>query len=331
MSMSPLIPSRRGRPARLGLLVTSMAVLALAGTGSLGAGESAAAPPVTWSEQTQSATAKETGGRLVIAPDNAGWAASVVVSRDVLPFWSGSGTSITMHITPEISMNGGNLDGIITAGFITAEVVPRLQACDNFLGVNIACTKARNQCIISLARKEKEGEESIRGDSKGNPAGFPGGKSLIVPAAGGFDLVLKATETAITITVPGVGELTQPHGLAAERWRRPHLAIQSMHFNTGRMTIAVSGVGILQAALDPGLFHAIDLSAAANVGFADPVAGDKQGGWTDQGMNDLHHLRTGRQLLRSIPFEIADPAGTGRAHGVVHATGGRQRRAGHRL
>lgn len=323
MFMSSLFPSRSDPPARMGLLVGTLAALALAGAPALDAGEAAGMPTVTWNEQTLSTTAKEAGGRLVIAPDNADWGVSSVVSRDVLPFWNSSGSSITMHIAPESTKDGGNLDGIITAGLITAEVVQRIQASDNFLGVNIACTRSRNQCIISLARKEKLGEESIRGDKWGNAITYPGGKNIVVPLSGkGFDLVLKATDTTITASVPGVGELSQPHGLTAETWKRPRLAIQAMHFNAGRMSVTVSGVGILQAALDPGLFHAVNLASVANVGFADPVAGDKQGGWTDQGANDLRHARTGRQVLRGIPFDIVDPAANqGQAAVMLWSTG----------
>lgn len=307
--MFHLFTSRRSQPARLGTLVVTLALLAFAGAPQIAAGDAAGADPLAWNAQTLGATAKEAGGQLLISPGNADWGATAVVSRDVLPFWSASGTSITMRIEPQPTKDGGNLDGIIAAGFITTAVVQRVQASDNFVGVNIAVTKARNQCIITLARKEAVGNEANRGDKSGNAVPYPGGKNIIVPVtAQGFDLVLTANASTITAAVPGVGELTQPHGLTAENWKRPHLAVQSMHFAAGRMSVAVSRAGAVLSALDPGLFHAIDLAPVANVGLADTVAGDKQGGWTDQGANDLRHLRTGRQVLRGIPFSIADPA-----------------------
>lgn len=320
-----MTPSSRTRSVRFRALVGTLAALALAGAPAMHAGDAAgpAAPAVAWNEQTLGNAAKEAGGRLTISPDNANWAAAAVVSRDVLPFWSAGGSGITMRIAPEISKDGGNLDGIIAAGFVTTEVLPRIQAADNFLGVNIACTKARNQYVITLARKERQGPDALHGDAQGNAARFPGSASIIVPvSAGGFDLVLKATDTTFTASVPGIGELSQPHGLTAETWKRPRLAVQSMHFNAGRMSVAVSGVGITQAALDAKLFHSIDLAAQANVGLADPVAGDQQGGWTDQGVNDLRHLRTGRQVLRGIPFDILDPAAnTGQAAVMLWSSG----------
>ena len=53
----------------------------------------------------------------------------------------------------------------------------------------------------------------------------------------------------------------------------------------------------------------IPLDQVANMGFADDVAGDGKGGWTDQGAeNDLSMLPVGRHRLGGIDFEIIDPA-----------------------
>jgi len=43
---------------------------------------------------------------------------------------------------------------------------------------------------------------------------------------------------------------------------------------------------------------------AANTGFCDTRADDRQGGWTDQGGNDLHVLPPGKLTLSSVPFNI---------------------------
>lgn len=48
----------------------------------------------------------------------------------------------------------------------------------------------------------------------------------------------------------------------------------------------------------------IDLREAANRAFADSVAGDGKGGWTDEGENSLHGEEWGRQTYRGVPFEI---------------------------
>lgn len=53
----------------------------------------------------------------------------------------------------------------------------------------------------------------------------------------------------------------------------------------------------------------LDLRSLVNRGFADDVAGDGKGGWTDQGPNaNLATLPTGRQTLAGVPFDIIDPA-----------------------
>ncbi|MHB9038271.1 MAG: glycoside hydrolase family 2 TIM barrel-domain containing protein [Armatimonadota bacterium] len=52
----------------------------------------------------------------------------------------------------------------------------------------------------------------------------------------------------------------------------------------------------------------IDLHAFANMGFKDDVAGDKKGGWTDQGPADLRTVPVGGQTFRGVQFDIIDPA-----------------------
>lgn len=55
-----------------------------------------------------------------------------------------------------------------------------------------------------------------------------------------------------------------------------------------------------------------DLSAAANVGFADPVAGDGRGGWSDQGPdNDFADVDLARRSYAGVPFTIIDPQANG--------------------
>jgi|GEM_PF-3443482 len=53
----------------------------------------------------------------------------------------------------------------------------------------------------------------------------------------------------------------------------------------------------------------LDLSRAANRAFADEVADDDLGGWTDQGpAGDLRDFPVGDQTLQGFPFHILDPA-----------------------
>jgi hypothetical protein len=54
----------------------------------------------------------------------------------------------------------------------------------------------------------------------------------------------------------------------------------------------------------------VDLRKVANRAFADEVACDGKGGWSDQGpKQDLAAMPVGKQIFKGIPFDIIDPAG----------------------
>lgn len=52
----------------------------------------------------------------------------------------------------------------------------------------------------------------------------------------------------------------------------------------------------------------IDLKPYVTTGFTDEVEGDRKGGWTDQGKNDLRMLPVGNQEFLGVPMQIIDPA-----------------------
>ncbi len=54
-------------------------------------------------------------------------------------------------------------------------------------------------------------------------------------------------------------------------------------------------------------FHPIDLAPVANRGFRDETPGDREGGWTDEGENDMRSLPTGEWMINKVPFRILDP------------------------
>lgn len=70
----------------------------------------------------------------------------------------------------------------------------------------------------------------------------------------------------------------------------------------------------------------VDIRRAANMGFRDEIANDRQGGWSDQGAeNDLRIMRPGKIVCEPAVFSVADPAANkGRAAIVVGATPVRQ-------
>ncbi len=71
-------------------------------------------------------------------------------------------------------------------------------------------------------------------------------------------------------------------------------------------------------AVAPERLVSIDLRPFANMGFADEVAEDHQGGWTDQGPeNDFSMMPLGRQTLAGVALEIIDPAQNGGKGAIV--------------
>ena len=51
----------------------------------------------------------------------------------------------------------------------------------------------------------------------------------------------------------------------------------------------------------------VDMSKQANMGFRDEVEGDGEGGWTDQGENDIRMLRPGTLKACGLSFRVLDP------------------------
>ena len=69
------------------------------------------------------------------------------------------------------------------------------------------------------------------------------------------------------------------------------------------------GVAVIRVTAEPpstGPLAPLDLSGAANRGFRDDEDGDQQGGWSDQGDNDLRALSPGKRSMVAVPFEILD-------------------------
>lgn len=74
----------------------------------------------------------------------------------------------------------------------------------------------------------------------------------------------------------------------------------------------------LEFSLEPWNSVPISLKTAANMGFRDEKAGDRIGGWTDQGPeNDLRMFPVGKQKFAGLPFEIVDPEQNGGKGGIV--------------
>lgn len=78
-----------------------------------------------------------------------------------------------------------------------------------------------------------------------------------------------------------------------------------------RFLLSLLVIAVCQSQLLAGFFE-IPLEKAVNMGFRDPAADDKQGGWTDQGPdNDMAALPTGRREFGGVPFRVIDPERNG--------------------
>ncbi len=55
-----------------------------------------------------------------------------------------------------------------------------------------------------------------------------------------------------------------------------------------------------------GEFFTVDISKQANIALRDEVAGDKKGGWSDQGDSDMRNFPVGLHRFAGIPFDVID-------------------------
>ena len=63
----------------------------------------------------------------------------------------------------------------------------------------------------------------------------------------------------------------------------------------------------------------LDLSGFVNMAFRDEIAGDRKGGWFDQGGNDFANMPLGDRVFAGVPFRIIDPAANGNKGVIVLA------------
>ncbi len=92
--------------------------------------------------------------------------------------------------------------------------------------------------------------------------------------------------------------------------RRYNLDEWSIRIQPDRKTAEITGASLnLAFRYMPHRNIPVDLRKAANAGFADEVAGDAKGGWTDQGPeNDLRSFPVKSAEYAGIGFDVIDPA-----------------------
>lgn len=221
------------------LLARGLTALAIAACAVCAASEP---PAIAWNAQTLVAGASSAGATLTLLPEESDWAAATAVSATALPFWTPAGAQFRLHLEPSIRKAGSNLDGIVTVALITAPVVQRIQASDNIIGVTIAYKQDKGQAYFGFVRKEKAGPEGMRGTQYGDPQSFAGEQKLTAPS-GPIDLTLTLTESAVSLSIPGVGDISAPHGLTRAAWDKAYPAVQVLHFGPGRCSATITKAG----------------------------------------------------------------------------------------
>jgi len=144
-------------------------------------------------------------------------------------------------------------------------------------------------------------------DMMGNPV------ALAPARPGRFQLPL--TNLVNSIRTPTVAEAERLVGILQLR------ALPGNDFDTTLATPFTEKFAYAQT-LAGEQWYQVDLTGQANRGFADDVAGDGRGGWTDEGPdNDLRYLPTGLLTLYGVPFRVIDPAGNGGRSCIVLRAG----------
>ena len=151
----------------------------------------------------------------------------------------------------------------------------------------------------------------LDGETRSLPAEFDGKKQ--------FPLTARVKKVLIPLDSGSVLQLTGDLTLKVQDNRKfddPTFSIR-LYFNPAQGTLNVSSLKFRFSLIQP-ISHPIDLSEVVNLGFADEVAGDGKGGWTDQGKeNDLRMLKPGRLPAGGSAFEILDPAKNGGRSALV--------------
>jgi hypothetical protein len=101
----------------------------------------------------------------------------------------------------------------------------------------------------------------------------------------------------------------------------PFFRIRLM-FDPGKGTIRAASLTATVSLKQPKAMP-LDIRSAANMGFRDETDGDRTGGWTDQGDNDIRMLPTGPVRFATIPFHIIKPETNGGKSCLVFAGPGR--------
>ena len=126
-------------------------------------------------------------------------------------------------------------------------------------------------------------------------------KVMLAPDADGAYLLLLEPGIPVVLRCPvgGVGDVPRP--FAIERYSDTLARIPAwLAEHTPKAAAKAFSV-------DPARVRFLDLRAVANRSFTDKIAGDGEGGWTDQGENHLRNAPWGVTDCNGVPFDFIRP------------------------
>ena len=90
--------------------------------------------------------------------------------------------------------------------------------------------------------------------------------------------------------------------------QQPDKTRQNFHWD---LKISNIDTGVLPEEKRNLVITPVDIRKNVNMSWRDDIPGDRKGGWTDQGENDVRDIETGRREFCGVPFDLIDPARNG--------------------
>ncbi len=270
----------------------------------------------SWSQDSFCKSVKFQDGRLLLSPPDAPWGWAAALGSEPVLFWSPEGASVEASISLDSGVSPGDAspDAVAFIGLSSSRKPESVQSAGEVVGLFIAWSKGRGEIEAWLGRKESQGAKTeARGDQWGNVPAISG-KSVFKAKPGRVSVSLRFSDKAVSASVPELGysQSAPSSELSPEIWRKAcFLSVECRSSALGRGSLSVERVRAAWPRLDVSKFQCLDLRPFANMAFKDEEEGDRKGGWTDQGSNDLRHLQPGLRIVRGIPFDIVDPEANG--------------------
>jgi hypothetical protein len=283
--------------------------LASAAFASVAFGESQASE--FWNAGTYGGKSELGNGKLTLAPEDTNWAGAEASSVAAYPFWNKDGATIRLHLTLGPVTSGAGYE--VFVGLVPDGAQGGVQGSDNVVGLSINRYGNKSVLSVGLTRKEAgSSDPSIRGDQFGNLTFYGKWPGAHVPQdANALDVTLKVDSATVSAQIGTVYAESHPIGLSARQWNSARVVVRCKNSNDGRGSVTVDQIAVDCPQQMGNFVKPINLRQIVNRGFQDDDHGVKKGGWTGQGENDLRNIALGSQRIRSLPFDIIDPAANG--------------------